>query len=81
MVYVQFIQRSTDGTQDKIQSAPIILSEKWESIALPISENNLDLSSVNMIAFLVNADAEIYLNNIRLEGFSPSQWLSRIRKF
>lgn len=81
MVYVQFIQRSTDGTQDKIQSAPIILSEKWESIALPISENNLDLSSVNMIAFLVNADAEIYLNNIRLEGFSPSQWLSRVRKF
>ena len=81
LVYVQFLQHSTDGTQNKIQSAPIVLSDKWEKIALPISENNLDLSSVNTIAFVVDADAEIYLNNIRLEGFSPNQWLTHVKKF
>lgn len=79
-VYLQFVysEAGSATTTDDVQYENIALTLNPEWTHYSISTDNLyeAMSAVNAINFMAESDAEIFLDNIKLEGISLGLWVS-----
>lgn len=75
-IYLQVTKRGADGQKEFHKTYAVTLGEKWEHFTFTAEDFDTELVAVNSINFMVEQDAEIYLDNVRLDGISPSMWPS-----
>jgi hypothetical protein len=59
----------------------VTLGDEWEHFTFTADDFDTELIAVNTINILVTEDAEIFLDNIRFDGISPSMWPSLGMRF
>jgi len=75
-LYLQITRRSDEGEREYHETAPVALSSEWQHFTFTAADFDTELTAVNSLNFMVSSDAEIYLDNIRFDGISPSMWPS-----
>ena len=79
-VGLQFIILNENGKQTKISTEAIELKDTWGTYNLPFDEIRSKLTTTYAIDFVLTADAEVYIDNVRLDGIVPTKWPSLGRK-
>ena len=80
-ISLQIAKRSDKGEREYHESYFVTLTEKWEHFTFTADDFDTELIAVNAINILVIDDTEIYLDNIRFDGISPSMWPSLGMRF
>lgn len=80
-ISLQITKRGNDGKRDYHQTGFVTLGDEWEHFSFTADDFDTELIAVNTINILVTEDAEIYLDNIRFDGISPSMWPSLGMRF
>lgn len=80
-LFLQLTLRDSTGEKLYTKSAPIELSGEWQRYTITTKELDSDLTAVNSINFVVENDAELYLDDIKIEGISIGMWPSLGRNF
>ena len=80
-ISLQITKRGNDGKRDFHQTAFVTLGDEWEHFTFTADDFDTELIAVNTINILVTEDAEIFLDNIRFDGISPSMWPSLGMRF
>lgn len=75
-IYLQITKRSPEGEREYHETASLELSEDWQHFTITADDFGTELVAVNTLNFMVNRDCELFLDNIRLDGISPSTWPS-----
>lgn len=75
-MYLQITKRSAEGEREFHETKALELTDEWQHFTITADDFETELVAVNSLNFMVNEDAEIYLDNIRLDGISPSTWPS-----
>lgn len=75
-LYLQITKRGENGQREYHETAPLGLNDEWQHFTITAEDFGTELIAVNTLNFMVNEDAEIFLDNIRLDGISPSTWPS-----
>ena len=75
-IYLQITKRSPEGEREYHETASLELSEDWQHFTITADDFGTELVAVNTLNFMVNTDCELFLDNIRLDGISPSTWPS-----
>ncbi len=75
-IYLQITKRGAEGERDFYETRALELTGEWQHFTVTADDFETELMAVNSLNFMVNEDAEIYLDNIRLDGISPSTWPS-----
>lgn len=75
-LYLQITKRGENGQREYHETAPLGLNDEWQHFTITAEDFGTELIAVNTLNFMVNKDAEIFLDNIRLDGISPSTWPS-----
>lgn len=73
-LFLQLTLRDSTGEKKFVKSEPIELTDGWARYTVATEELAEDLTAVNSINFVVENDAEFYLDNIKIEGISPGMW-------
>ena len=73
-LFLQLTLRDSTGEKVFVMSAPIELGDDWEHYTITTEELDTDLTAINSINFVVENDAEFYLDDIKIEGISPGMW-------
>lgn len=73
-LFLQLTLRDSTGEKKFVKSEPIELTDGWERYTITTEELDTDLTAVNSINFVVENDAEFYLDDIKIEGISPGMW-------
>lgn len=73
-LFLQLTLRDSTGEKMFVKSTPIELTRDWERYTITTEELDTDLTAVNSINFVVENDAEFYLDDIKIEGISPGMW-------
>ena len=81
IISLQIAKRSDKGEREYHESYFVTLTEKWEHFTFTADDFDTELIAVNAINILVIDDTEIYLDNIRFDGISPSMWPSLGMRF
>jgi hypothetical protein len=80
-LFLQITKRGDDGEREYHKTWPVALTEEWQHVTFTAEDFDTELVAVNSLNFMVESDAEIYLDNIRLDGISPSMWPSLGMRF
>lgn len=80
-LYLQITKRGENGQREYHETAPLSLNDVWQHFTITAEDFGTELIAVNTLNFMVNEDAEIFIDNIRLDGISPSTWPSLGMKF
>lgn len=75
-LFLQITKRSEDGKREYHENTPVKLTDEWQHFTFTAEDFNTELTAVNSLNFMVRSDADFYLDNIRLDGISPSMWPS-----
>ena len=75
-IYLQITKRGPEGEREYHETASLELSEDWQHFTITADDFGTELVAVNTLNFMVNRDCELFLDNIRLDGISPSTWPS-----
>lgn len=75
-LFLQITKRGNNGEREYYETAPVDLNDEWQHFTLTPEDFNTELIAVNSLNFMVRSDADIYLDNIRFDGISPSMWPS-----
>lgn len=73
-LFLQLTLRDSTGEKVFAMSAPIELDSEWKRYTITTEELDTDLTAINSINFVVENDAEFYLDDIKIEGISPGMW-------
>ena len=73
-LYLQITKRGVDGKREFHETSPAVLKSAWQHFTFTADDFDCELLAVNSINFMVRSNAEIYLDNIRFDGISPSMW-------
>lgn len=79
-VSLQFIALNEDGKQTQISTKAIKLTNTWGNYNVSFDEIRSKLTRTYAINFVLTADAEVYIDNVRLDGLVPTKWPSLGRK-
>ena len=80
-LFLQITKRGDDGEREYHKTWPVTLTDEWQHVTFTAEDFDTELVAVNSLNFMVESDAEIYLDNIRLNGISPSMWPSLGMRF
>lgn len=75
-LYLQITKRGENGEREYYETSPSDLGDEWQHYTLTPEDFNTELTAVNSLNFMVRSDADLYLDNIRFDGISPSMWPS-----
>ncbi|SHK80658.1 carboxypeptidase-like regulatory domain-containing protein [Fibrobacter sp. UWEL] len=75
-LFLQITKRGENGEREYYENTPVNLSEEWQHFTFTAEDFNTELIAVNSLNFMVRDNADFYLDNIRLDGISPSMWPS-----
>lgn len=75
-IYLQILKRSELGERDYLNSNPIVLTEEWANYSISAEDMGIEFTDINSINFMVENDAEFYLDDIKIEGISVAVWPS-----
>ena len=79
-IYLQIVSHKADGSSDYITPQAIELTEEWRTYTYPFDEVRSRLTAASGINFMFKEDAEIYIDNVRLNGLVPTTWPSLGRR-
>lgn len=80
-LFLQLTKRGEDGKKDFYKTNFISLSGEWDHYTFTAEDFETDMLAVNSINFMFEQDAELYLDNVRLDGISPAMWPSLAMDF
>lgn len=80
-LFLQITKRSDDGEREYHKTWPVTLTDEWQHFTFTAEDFDTELVAVNSLNFMVESDAEIYLDNVRFDGISPSMWPSLGQRF
>ncbi|MBP5246607.1 MAG: carboxypeptidase regulatory-like domain-containing protein [Fibrobacter sp.] len=80
-LFLQITKRGDDGSREYHKTKPIPLTDEWQHVTMTAEDFDTELVAVNSLNFMVESDAEIFLDNIRFDGISPSMWPSLGMRF
>lgn len=75
-LFLQITKRGEDGTKEFHKTDFITISGEWDHYTFTAEDFKTDMLAVNSINFMFEQDAELYLDNVRLDGISPAMWPS-----
>lgn len=75
-MFLQITRRSDKGEREYHATKGMSLGNEWTHFTFTAKDFGTEFTAVNSLNFVVNKDAEIYLDNIRFDGISPSMWPS-----
>lgn len=75
-LYLQITKRGDDGEAEYHETTFAKLSNEWQHFTFTAEDFDTEMTAVNSLNFMVRSDADIYLDNIRFDGISPSMWPS-----
>lgn len=75
-LFLQITKRGKTGEREYHENTPVELTGEWQHFTFTAEDFNTELTAVNSLNFMVRSDADIYLDNIRFDGISPSMWPS-----
>lgn len=75
-IHLQITKRGANGEREYFDTKPLTLTESWQHFTVTADDFSTDFAAINSLNFMVNEDAEVFLDNIRLDGISPSTWPS-----
>lgn len=73
-LFMQITRRGDDGEKEFHKTNFVTLSREWSHYTFTAEDFESDMSAVNSINFMFEQDGELYLDNVRLDGISPSMW-------
>ena len=73
-LFLQVTKRSSEGSKEFHKTRPVYLTQEWKRFTFDENDFRTELYDVNSINFMFEDDAELYLDNIRLNGISPAMW-------
>ncbi len=73
-LYLQITRRAPDGEKEFHETTALGLNDEWQHFTITADDFGTELIAVNTLNFMVKKDAEVYLDNIRLNGISPGSW-------
>lgn len=76
---IQF-KNNHSGSPDYVTSEILELDTAWSSYSYPFAPARSMLTAVEAINFIIEEDAEIFIDNVRLDGIKPTSWLSHGRQ-
>ena len=79
-VFLQIVSHKADGSSDYITPSAIELTEEWKTYTYPFEEVRSRLTAASAVNFMFSEDAEIYIDNVRLDGLVPTTWPSLGRR-
>lgn len=80
-LFLQITKRSDEGKREYHKTWPVTLTDEWQHFTFTAEDFDTELAAVNSLNFMVESDAEIYLDNVRFDGISPSMWPSLGMRF
>ena len=80
-LYLQIVARKADGSSDYITPQAIELTEEWRTYTYPFEEVRSRLTAASAVNFMFTEDAEIYIDNVRLDGLVATTWPSLGKRF
>ncbi len=80
-LFLQITKRGDDGSREYHKTNAIVLTDAWQHVTITAEDFDTELVAVNTLNFMVESDAEMYLDNIRFDGISPSMWPSLGMRF
>lgn len=75
-MFLQITRRGSEGEREYHATKGIPLSPEWTHFTFTAEDFETEFTAVNSLNFVVNKDAEIYLDNIRFDGIAPAMWPS-----
>ena len=79
-VSLQFIVLDEEGKQTQISTKEIELTNTWGIYNFSFDEIRSKLKKTYAINFMLTADAEVYIDNVRLDGLVATKWPSLGKK-
>lgn len=73
-LFLQIVSHKADGSSDYITPSVIELTEEWQTYTYPFEEVRSKLTAASGVNFMFKEDAEIYIDNVRLDGIVPTKW-------
>ena len=80
-LFLQIVSRKADGSSDYISPNSIELTEEWNTYTYSFENVSSRLTASSAINFMFKEDAEIYIDNVRLDGLVATTWPSLGKKF
>ena len=80
-LFLQIVSRKADGSSDYISPNSIELTEEWNTYTYSFEKVSSRLTAASAINFMFKEDAEIYIDNVRLDGLVATTWPSLGKKF
>jgi len=74
IVNLQMVRRDSTGAKE-YHNVPFNLSSEWSRYEIDASRFGAAMTAVNALNFMADSSAEIYLDDIRLEGIAPADWI------
>ena len=74
VVNLQMVRRDSTGAKE-YHNVPFNLSSEWSRYEIDAARFGTAMTDVNALNFMADSSAEIYLDDIRLEGIAPADWL------
>ncbi|WP_407444172.1 hypothetical protein [Fibrobacter sp.] len=78
---LQLEVRNSEGNKENIALEAIELTDEWATYTYAFDDISSMLTAAESVNFIVTSDADIYIDNVRLDGLSPILWPSLGRKF
>lgn len=75
-LFLQITRRGDDGKKEFHKTEFVTLMRDWSHFTFTAEDFDANMQAVNSINFMFESDAEFYLDNVRLDGISPSMWPS-----
>lgn len=72
---LQMVRRDSTGAKE-YHNVPFNLSSEWSKYRIESANFNALMTDVNAFNFMADSTAEIYLDDIRLEGIAPVDWIN-----
>lgn len=76
---VQTFAYSALVTDEISPEGGIVVDSVWRTYSIPFDKIRSMLTEVSSINFVVQEDAQIFIDNIRLDGLNPTSWLKLAR--
>lgn len=80
-MFLQIVSRKADGSSDYISPNAIELTEEWKTYTYSFEKVHSRLTAASGINFIFKEDAEIYIDNVRLDGLVATTWPSLGKNF
>lgn len=75
-LFLQVTKHGEDGKKEFHRTNIISLNGQWDHFTFTADDFETEMRAINSINFVFEQDGELYLDNVRLDGISPSMWPS-----